>query len=670
MTSTSTPEGPKSQPPIRLSLGKKIGFALLVTASFFALVETGLWLIGVDSRPTSRDQFVGYAGNSPLFIAETLPDGTRQMATALPKLVWFNPQSFLMPKPTGTKRVFCVGGSTTFGRPFADSTSYAGWLREFLNVVDPSVNWEVINAGGVSYASYRVARVMEELADYEPDLFIVLSAHNEFLERRTYPKDYFEPPTIGTKLHNQLGRSRVWTLLERATHPERYAPATSASIVLPDEVDERLNHTVGPSTYQRDEAWTDDVVSHYQLNLNRMIEIARSVGAEIVMIDPATNEKDCSPFKSDHALGDLRDADVQFEAGSRLFSTGDRDAAAEHFLSAIANDICPLRATEAIHNALRTVAESQNVTLIEFQRRLRDQSRFELGHECLGSEYFLDHVHPTIDVHRDLAGWIIEDLLAAGIVDGSPVDPATVKQIDSRVKSQLNRFDQGVSLRNLAKVMHWAGKFRDAVRSGTDALDYINDDPESLFVVADSLYHLGRSEESYGHYQRLFRSTPQYSRAFGSFGELLHERSEYQTAQSYLMRAVVADPDNPRPYYYLGQSHRSIGEFDFATEAFAQSDSLLPNQPGVLFSYAETEVLLGNDAHALELFEQVCKLTPADPEPFIRRGLIYLKQTRHQSAVEMFASAMLCDSADLRAETLYKLASKQLAQSQQSGDTP
>ena len=41
-------------------------------------------------------------------------------------------------------------------------------LRAFLPAVDAERDWEVVNAGGISYASYRVVRLMEALADREP----------------------------------------------------------------------------------------------------------------------------------------------------------------------------------------------------------------------------------------------------------------------------------------------------------------------------------------------------------------------------------------------------------------------------------------------------------------------------------------------------------------------
>lgn len=160
------------------------------------MLEFGLRWTGLQPITQQGDPFVGFSRQIPLFEqVEGATDGdgpqpldgqdarardTAYLQTAYGKLVWFNPQSFPKRKPEGTRRIFCMGGSTTYGRPFADSTSYCGWLRRFLPLVDPSQEWEVINAGGVSYASYRVAALMEELAQYEPDLFIVLSAHNEF----------------------------------------------------------------------------------------------------------------------------------------------------------------------------------------------------------------------------------------------------------------------------------------------------------------------------------------------------------------------------------------------------------------------------------------------------------------------------------------------------------
>ena len=140
------------------------------------LLEACLAMLGFESLSHTRDPYVGFSNTISLMEETAGPDGQPLLVTRPSKLVWFNEQQFLKRKPPRTCRVFCLGGSTTYGRPYSDSTSFCGWLREYLPVVDDSRQWEVVNAGGVSYASYRVALVMEELADYQPDLFVVYCA--------------------------------------------------------------------------------------------------------------------------------------------------------------------------------------------------------------------------------------------------------------------------------------------------------------------------------------------------------------------------------------------------------------------------------------------------------------------------------------------------------------
>jgi hypothetical protein len=53
----------------------------------------------------------------------------------------FNAQQFPREKAPRTTRIFCLGGSTTYGRPYDDTTSFAGWLRELLASATPATAW-------------------------------------------------------------------------------------------------------------------------------------------------------------------------------------------------------------------------------------------------------------------------------------------------------------------------------------------------------------------------------------------------------------------------------------------------------------------------------------------------------------------------------------------------
>ena len=64
-------------------------------------------------------------------------------------------------------------------KPRSQPGSKSHWARPTIRP------WQVVNCGGVSYASYRLTPILEEVLTYQPDLMIVCTGHNEFLEARS-----------------------------------------------------------------------------------------------------------------------------------------------------------------------------------------------------------------------------------------------------------------------------------------------------------------------------------------------------------------------------------------------------------------------------------------------------------------------------------------------------
>ena len=121
MTMTSpeaTSEAPSRRPRSGLTLRKKLLFAVLTTLAALAAVEVGLRVLGVQPAADQADPFVGFASYLPLFVEQEAADGSREMVTAENKLSLFNHQRFPRKKGQGTYRIFCLGGSTTDGRPY------------------------------------------------------------------------------------------------------------------------------------------------------------------------------------------------------------------------------------------------------------------------------------------------------------------------------------------------------------------------------------------------------------------------------------------------------------------------------------------------------------------------------------------------------------------------
>jgi tetratricopeptide (TPR) repeat protein len=676
------PESPRDAP-TPLSWRKKLLFALFTTAAFFLLLEVGLALLGVDRVTDSRDPFIGFSRRIPLMELDADADDGPTIHTASGKLPWFNPQSFPAKKPAGTRRLFCVGGSTTFGRPFADLTSYCGHLRELLPVVDPAFRWEVINAGGVSYASYRVAAVMEELARYEPDLFIVYSAHNEFLERRTYA-GMFAQSRWSREAKAGLQKSRVWSLVQGTVTGLR-GTLSPPSEQLPGEVDEMLNHSIGPQDYHRDDRWRDNVLRHYEFNLDRMVDIARRWGAGIVFITPSANLRDCRPFKSEISAdlsddgvaevglqlelavtyldsgryepaleicdgviaADGRNAEAHYLRGQGLHGLARDEEAKLAFERAIDEDVCPLRATTGMVDIIRRVALRSNVPLVDFRDRLEQKCRQELGHACLGDEYFLDHVHPTIDVHRDLALWIIDELQDQSLLGGQPPTADQVTAVRERIDQQIDTRAQGVAFRNLAKVMHWAGRFREAARRALDALRLIPGDLESQFVLAECLHQLGRDDEAIETYQQLF-SVGDFPRAHLPFGLLLAEHGEDDAAQLYLLQALVTAREEHRPlaHYTLGRVYLRMADYEPAVEMLREADRLYPDDPVTLLSLADAYLGIQDQEMAIESLRRVIALDGDNFQAHYRLGMVLLDRDELDAARKQIERAGEIDPTD------------------------
>ncbi len=268
----STPQSePQTISPARheLSLWKKLAFAVLTVLGVLFTLELALWGCGVKPALYRRDPYAGFTPQVRHFQVEA-DSRSGELASLVPsKRESFNDQRFPRHKPPGTYRIVCLGGSATYGRPFFDHTSFAGWLRALLPKANPSRNWEVINAGAISYASYRIKGLMAELAGFEPDLFIVYTGENEFLERRTYAS-VFETPGLLRNAAGLASRLRIATVTQRGLELAGLIKPieTIKSTGLHEEVVRIPVYAVGPEAYTRDETFKREVLSHYEAALS------------------------------------------------------------------------------------------------------------------------------------------------------------------------------------------------------------------------------------------------------------------------------------------------------------------------------------------------------------------------------------------------------------------
>jgi lysophospholipase L1-like esterase len=418
-----------------------LGLAPLVLAeTVFVILDLG--------RPTyGDDPFLGFSAVHPLFV---LDDEGARYRIPPSRLDFFRPESFAAKKGADEFRIFCLGGSTVQGRPYSIETSFTTWLEMNLQAADPSRRWEVVNCGGVSYASYRLVPILEEVLGYQPDLIILYTGHNEFLEDRTYSHIKHLPRVVAWPCE-LVARTRTYTLLQQGYLRLRgrcEQAAAEGRPILGPETDAILEYRGGLEQYRRDEKWRRDVIDHFRYNLRRMVQIARDAGVPLLLVNPVCNLR-WAPFKAQHrdglAPGELQQWEQLISRAADAFQTNNRQAVAHlqraaeiddqhaglhyllaecyreleerelarrHYILAKEHDICPLRILEPISQAVLEAARPPDAGLVDVRKLFE-----RLSGDGIPGKFMLDHIHPSIEGHRLIADALTEELIGQGVVD-------------------------------------------------------------------------------------------------------------------------------------------------------------------------------------------------------------------------------------------------------------
>ncbi len=662
-------------------LAKQFCFILIIVSVFFFCLELLLALFGVRPVVSTEDPLVGFSGSIPLFVETTQADGTVLMQTAENKLDLFNDQSFPKIKADNSYRIFCMGGSTTVGRPYLDSTSFCGWLRVFLQTVDPSRNWEVINAGGVSYASYRVARLMNELVQYQPDLFILYLGQNEFLEERSY-SDLKKMPNWLLETDSLLSKTRTYAAVKatidtiKSGSPEK---AGQQQTQLSSEVEEILRHTRGPTSYHRDEKLKQQIIEHYRLNLLRMSQIAREVDAEIIFVNPIANLKDMSPFKSEHKEGltdeeklkwealfqqgiknnnegryieaiesyrqaltiDDRYAELHFHLGRAQFSLGGFEAAEASFLRAIDEDIAPLRILTEMRKVVADVANWQEVPLIDYEEIIKDAYTKEYNHTVFGKEYFLDHVHLTIVGYRLLAQKLLDQLIQQGITSPSiPLTEEKIILITQDVYSTIDKDEQRIALIKLGRVLDWAGKFEEAYNLFTMTLELFGPHPVTYSMRGKTSYRAGMNNLAVEDLRKSVSINPEVAWVQALLGRLLKEQGETDAAIKHFLEAIRIEPDN-----YTAHEEAAIlltiqGDYEAASHHFSETLRIMPDDNATMLNFTVFLVKVERDEEAMDWAQKMLEKGSYPAQVNNIMGVLLARQGHDSQAIDHFTEAL------------------------------
>jgi hypothetical protein len=376
----------------RLGWKKTLVFSLIPALIMVVVIEGGARVFAWWAPPAMVDAGQGFTGESRLFVED--PSDPAFLMTSPNKTLkvheqhLFRPQRFLKEKPAGTLRAFFLGGS---------SVNYLDYELPLLEervaeALDGFDTVEIINCGGLSYGSHRLVLIAAEVLEYDPDLMLIYSGHNEFeeLEQFKLAKPWTAP------LQDVLSYSAVFRLVRdrmTALQVSRLQQERNARI---------LQESIPDSSRAWGYAFSDEELAQrmdtYRGNLGHIIEMAQARGVKVVIGTVPSN---------------LMRPALHGEPGARyeaevlpLFDAGEHEEGKQR-AQAILSQVPRHQSSDAENAIIRELAVQHGVALADVEQAVIARE----PHGVPGETMFGDHCHLNPEGNQVLTGVYAREII-------------------------------------------------------------------------------------------------------------------------------------------------------------------------------------------------------------------------------------------------------------------
>lgn len=495
-------------------MGLLWGFALLLMA------ELSLWAMGLGGPEEREDPLRGFGGQESLFYLTDSLNGQKVYTTKRFYEQMFEEQIFSEKKTPGTFRIFCFGGSTMRGVPYRPKGTPANFLREMLATIAPDRDFEVINCGATSYGSGRIVPLVKECLRYEPDLFVLYSGHNEFLEARFKELIMAQPPFL-LYLKASLMKTRLFVTWRKLL----------LKVFKQEEKD--WDPALDPiQQFRPIPPWDSEarkaIVDNYRENLEEILRMAKKAGVRVILMKVVANLKDFAPYLSLHspalkdekgfdahykkgmasmkgrewreAVKELQEAqamdpyhaEVAFRLGQCLFALQRFEEAEEQFFKAVNLDAIPFRDLGDMNQVTEEVGGKYGVIVADTPSAFKRASQKGF----LGDDLFIDHCHPNLLGQKLIAGEVVLSMTKAGIVPQKPLSTWFSEPMLAQYEKRL-----GLTSKDIANAFFTLGCYAmNSPFKGQDiAIGFFNKALEQDSKMAWAYLGLARAYRKSGH---------------------------------------------------------------------------------------------------------------------------------------------------------------------------
>ncbi len=653
---------------------------------------------------------VGYGIPSRFFVPWKTATGTvyltnkRYCEHFVPKELSRSPENVsLGPKAPNTVRIFVLGSSAAYGDP-EPAYGFCRQLEVLLNEHAAGVSFEVVNAAVTAMNSHVAARIAQDAARFQPDLFIVYMGNNEVvgpygptsLPPALYASRTFINAALWVKKETRLGQlvKNIGASLRSRGRAEKKWQGMEAFLA---------------NRVRRDDPRMESCYRHFAANVRDIVRTARRSGAGTILCTVPTNMESCRPFGSDHAPTLTKDqlaqwqqlfdkgqglagtgdpaaalaqyeqaaaldenpADLAFRMGECLMALGRVDEARAKFSEARDRDTLRFRADSRINAAIRDAGQTlagQGATVLDLAALLEEKSQ---GH-LLGSAMLVDHVHLSFRGNCLAARAALETI--ARILPRAKLNPVTrtdeqlLNLCQQRlVYDDLERYRLALLMYRRKTLPPFADQMDHASEQAHLADQVVTlrrttkgaDTPEALYLDAlghrpldlylnlrygDWLARNRRTPEAVALYRKLLDKWSYHMPLRTAMAQTLMSGGQREQAVEMLTSRESPDRyDRVEALLALGVYCAAGGAVEEATLIYEELNRLAPRNTDALVNRAAAALSV-NDLGTMErCLSQALKIDPRSTEAMMNMGNYCAKRDQPAEAERWFEQALQID---------------------------
>jgi tetratricopeptide (TPR) repeat protein len=562
---------------------------------------------------------------------------------------YINKQSFLRVKPADVTRIFVVGGSAAYGFPCTEEYGFSGYIRRALDQAAPN-RFEIINAAGMSFGSHRVLDVLKDVTLYDPDLVIIYSGNNEYVEQNVLP-EIKKPPAAIEKISSLLNQTDIYRALRLGLL--KAAPGVFESRIKQDVTDIRSDPQVHRGNIGRSSHTDTSILANYRNNIGAMKELLIQRGIKgifcTVPVDlggwlPQTNlpqfvdetaaarwmellelrdtafQKDDTALEAEYLQQILentpRDPGMLFNYGKVLWMLGRYEAAYQELVKAKDFDFRPIRALSSFNEVIRNTGDENNgIFLADLKSLVKE--KYIQGQ---ARDIFLDYCHLTETGHKLVAAWLLPVLDQAVTSPSLDIDSLSGLIMGDTTAKVKNDFVRGHELYAQALTFENNRRFDLAEKYYLDSLAYL----------------------------------PEFDQSYTNLGHIYADQNDFARAKEMYTRALQIKPDNHQVNLALGYLNLQEDRFDQADKFFNKSLGITPDLPGAYSGLGDVAMHRGEYRQAVKYYNDSLRM--GEDSEWLRKNLAqaYLSLGDRKNAVLNWQNALKFSPFDQETRELVK----------------